>query len=75
MDAGMDVRDLARIRTAARAVDLALLGLLTEAQGGSDKPPGTVVLAVTTAREFAQRCQVALTEAMKDLPGYREGAR
>jgi hypothetical protein len=80
MDAGMDVRDLARIRTQARVVELAIGGLLAEVLDAADErlPPnkgaaGEAWVALRTAQEYAGRCQVALTAAMEKLPGYRAG--
>lgn len=67
--ASLDPRDVARIRTEARLVELALKGLLVEARNPSDEAPHEVGLAIATAREFAERCQVALSMATMKLPG------
>ena len=68
-----DPRDVARIRTEARLVELALAGLLAEVYAAleKDRPAPEVLLSLSTAREFAERCQVALTFAIDKLPGGR----
>lgn len=72
----IDPRDVARIRTEARLVELALVGLVAEVRATmpADRPIGAneVGLAIATAREFAERCQVALSMAMMRLPGSNE---
>lgn len=74
----IDPRDVARIRTEARLVQLAIAGLMTElpdhatpADPQAAPKVGDVELALRTAHEFAERCQVALTAAAEKLPDYR----
>ena len=62
-------RDVSRLRTQARLLELALRGLLDEARldpEGGHTPPGTLT-AARTACEFAKRAEVALAEALRDL--------
>lgn len=65
----VDPRDVARLRTQARLLELALRGLQSTLM--TPVPPeraDEVTLALRTATEFAERCQVALGVALQGTP-------
>jgi hypothetical protein len=62
-------RDVSRLRTQARLLELALRGLLDEArldQEGGRTPP-VVLTEARTACELVKRAEVALGVALRDL--------
>lgn len=67
-------RDLARLRTEARLLELAFKGLIADAYGRAEKgnPAEEALRAVVTAHEFVVRCQTALNAALAKLPGSTE---
>lgn len=66
----LDPRDVARLRTQVRVIELACVELLAEIGAAleRDRPAAEVLLALRTAREFLERAQVALAAALERLP-------